>query len=128
MGVNIVNGRTIIGNNIVVRNGQVWVDGKLESKEDEKIINITVTGDIEELTVDYAQSVVVHGAVGKARTSSGNLEIDGDVNGDVQASSGDITIEGAVGGSVETSSGDVDIRGAVGGSVRKTSGDIKHRK
>ena len=54
-----------------------------------------------------------------------NIKIVGDV-GNVKTTSGDVEISGNVTGSIQTMSGDVKCK-TVGGSVTTMSGDIKHK-
>lgn len=103
-----INGRTYTGNSIVITNGKVVVNGK-DVTPDGKEINIQVAGNINELRADCCNTI----------------EVTGDVQ-TVATQSGDVTINGKVEGSVSTMSGDVDC-GSVGGSVSTMSGDIKHR-
>ena len=46
-----INGKTYTGNNIIVSNGKIMVDGKNVTSDD-KVINITVNGNIDSLKVD----------------------------------------------------------------------------
>lgn len=102
-----INGVTISGSrSVVVRNGQVIVDGKNVTPEDVKEINITVNGNVGKLDVDACQTISVTGDVSSVGTLSGDVTIDGDVKGSVKTLSGDVAC-GSVGGSVMTMSGDV---------------------
>lgn len=120
-----VNGITYHGNNVSIVNGKVIIDGKQADTKDDKVITITVTGNIESLEADYCKSIVVNGDVNKLRTTSGDVEC-GNVTGGVQTTSGDIEC-GNIGGDVNTTSGDIKCDD-VHGSVKTLSGDIKHRK
>ena len=104
-----INGNTYSGNNIVVTNGKVIVNGK-DVTPDSKEINISVQGDIDELKVDSCNKVSVTGNVKSVSTKSGDIDIAGNVEG-----------------SVQTMSGDVDC-GNINGAISTMSGDIKHRK
>jgi len=115
---------------IVNKNGKTYVDGKLLddldiNKMPEKEINITITGDIERLEVDYCERIQVNGSVKRINTTSGDVEVSGNVDGDVETVSGDVDIEGNVDGNVKTVSGDVECLD-VSGSVSTMSGDITH--
>ena len=104
-----INSNTYSGNNIVVRNGKVIVDGK-DVTPDSKEVNIVITGNVEQLNVDTCN----------------RIDIIGDVN-NVSTQSGDVKIKGEISGSVSTMSGDIDCKD-VGGSISTMSGDIKHKK
>lgn len=119
-----INGTTFSGNSIVVNNGRVIINGK-DQTPDGKEISIIVTGNIEELDVDYCKEVVINGNVTNARTGSGDLTCNS-ILGNAQSGSGDIECE-SIGGSVQTGSGDVKST-TIQGSVRTGSGDIKYKK
>lgn len=122
-----INGKTYNGNSVSIVNGRVYIDGKESLPGEEgKEINIVVTGNIENLEVDACQKILVTGNVGKVKTVSGDVDVNGNITGDVQTTSGDIECE-KIDGSIQTTSGDVSC-GNVGGSVKTLSGDIKHRK
>lgn len=104
-----INGNTYTGNSIVISNGKVIVNGK-EVTPDGKEINISVQGDIYELKVDTCNKVSVTGSVKSISTQSGDVEVTGDVDGNIS-----------------TMSGDVDC-GHVQGSISTMSGDVKHRR
>jgi len=104
-----INGNTYSGNSIVVTNGKVFINGK-DVTPDSKEINISVEGSVEELKVDACNKVSVTGSVKNISTKSGDVDVTGDVDGDIQ-----------------TMSGDVDC-GHVQGSVSTMSGDIKHKR
>jgi hypothetical protein len=120
-----INGKTFRGNSIQISKGSVIIDGEFQ-ETDEKIINITVEGNIENLETDYTNQIKITGDVGRVKSSSGDVDIVGNVNGPINSSSGDIEIDGNVIGDVETSSGDVKCKD-VTGSVKTKSGDIKKR-
>ena len=104
-----INGNSYNGNNIVVNNGRIIIDGK-DVTPDQKVIDIVVHGDINSLKVDSCQK----------------CNVNGDVHGDVSSMSGDIEIQGSA-NNVKSMSGDIDIGGSIQGSASTMSGDIKHR-
>ena len=111
MSVIKINQKTYRGRNIQISGNRVIIDGKEVKDEDQKIINITVEGDLEKLNVESAETVIVKGNVnGDAKTMSGDLEVGGDVTGNVKTMSGDVRC------------------GNIGGKVKTMSGDIKHRQ
>ena len=126
MSVITINGNTFIGNNVTIKNNKVIVDGKEVTFEDAKEINITVTGDIDDLKVDACNKVFVGGSVKSLATTSGDVEVNKDVTGNIKTTSGDIQVGGNAGGDVETISGDVTC-GAVAGNIKTISGDVKHK-
>jgi len=105
----IVNGSEYSGNNIVISNNKIIIDGN-DVTPDSKIIEIKIDSDINELKVDCCDKIEINGNVYSVKTQSGDVDISGDVSG-----------------SIKTMSGDVDC-GNVTGSISTMSGDIKHRK
>ncbi len=102
-----INQSTFHCNNITISGeGKVTIDGKLVSFEDSKEINITVQGDIEQLQVECCNKVSVTGNATNINTKSGDVEVSGNVNGNIQTMSGDVQC-GNVGGNISTMSGDV---------------------
>lgn len=103
----VINGVEYSGSNININSsGSVTIDGSIVSTVSDKVINIVVQGDCD--SVD---------------TSSGDIKVWGNVNGNVNASSGDIDVEGDVKGNVNTSSGDVHAD-KIYGRTSTISGDI----
>lgn len=105
-----INGVTIegdfAGRNVFVQDGQVIIDGKTIDLPDEKIINIGITGDVQEVR-NGAGKVMVLGNVGHIQTGSGDVSVEeGTVQGNIQTGSGDVKC-GNVMGSVRTGSGDI---------------------
>lgn len=93
----VVNGDVIRGqkiNSMVISGGRITIDGKSLSEldvEDEKEINITIQGDLERLEVDYCNTLHVTGNAKRVKANKGDIEIGGDVQGDVHANMGTIT-------------------------------------
>ena len=54
----IINNTTHIGSSVCVINGKVIIDGK-DLTPDSKEISISVSGDIDSLTVDYCRNMQV---------------------------------------------------------------------
>lgn len=120
-----INGVTYSGGNSIVAVGnKVMIDGK-DVTPDSKIINITVEGNVGEVSADYCQKIIVKGTVTNVQTASGDVKCN-DVTGSVTTMSGEVEAAN-VGGSITTMSGDVKC-GTVAGSVRTTTGDIKNAK
>lgn len=95
-----VNGKTVrvSGNNIIVSNGKVIVDGKVIEENLAGDITVIVEGNCNK--VDAAGSVEVHGDCGSV-DCSGSCTIRGNVTGNVDAS-GSVTC-GNIGGDIDCS-------------------------
>ena len=125
-------GRVITGaKSIVINNGKTFIDGKpideLETnKMPEKEINITITGGIENLKIDSCNRVQVTGNVKKIDTTCGDVEVAGNVEGNIDTSSGNVKVTGDVGGNVDTGSGNVHCQD-IAGDVETGSGNVYHR-
>lgn len=122
-----INNNGYVGRSIVIRDNKIIIDGKDVTSElgEEKKINITVNGDIDNLEVDYSNELKVYGNVGKLSSGSGDVTCL-NVTGGVRSGSGDIECE-SIEGDVQTGSGDVKAE-TITGSVKTGSGDIKYRK
>lgn len=101
----VINGNTYSGNNIVVKNGKVLIDGNDVTPET-KEINISVEGNIESLKVDSCNTVNVTGSVTNVSTVSAKVKVTGDVAGGIQTVSGNVDC-GDVGGSINSVSGNI---------------------
>ena len=126
MSVISINGKTYYGNSISITNGKVYIDGKVSSDENDKVITISVDGDLDSIVADHCNKIEIRGNVRIIKNSSGDISISDKVLGDVSTQSGDIEC-GDVQGNVETQSGDVKC-GIVNGSVSTVTGDIKNKK
>lgn len=100
-----INGKSFFGNNIVVNNGKVIIDGK-DVTPDSKVINIQVDGNVDMLQVDNCDKMEINGDANSAKTTNGNISISGSVKGDVQTTNGNVVC-GQVGGSVSTKNGNI---------------------
>lgn len=103
-------------------NGKVIINGK-DVTPNSKEITIQVNGDIENLDVDFANSIKISGNVGKLRTGSGDVSCS-NVTGGIQTGSGDVECEN-IDGDVQTGSGDVKAK-TITGSVKTGSGKVKY--
>ena len=101
-----VNGKTYKGNNVSISNNKVYIDGKLENQEDEKVINVVVNGNINTLTIDYCDNLEMVGDCGIVASKNGDVVIKGNVANDVTSKNGNIVC-GNVGGNVETKNGNI---------------------
>lgn len=84
-----INGGNFEGSNLQIKNKKIYIDGKLIEIED-KVINITVNGNIESLKVDSCDSIDIVGNVGSCDAKNGNVKITGDVLGDVETMNGNV--------------------------------------
>jgi len=118
-----INGQSFTGKNVVVSNNKIMIDGKeAEINYEEKTFNIVVTGDVESV-VNESGLINVTGNAGEIKSTSGDIEIGGEVKGDVKTTSGDVASKGDIVGDVGTVSGDVDAK-SIKGKVNTISGDI----
>lgn len=99
----IINGKTYHGNNIVVKNNKVHVNDKTEDIQGSEL-SIKVEGDICDLTID-----------------NGNVNITGDVRGDIACCNVDITgnVEGDIAGNSITVGGNCE--GDIAGNTIKVN-------
>ena len=101
-----INNKSFSGNNIVVSNNKVYIDGKLQEQDgNERNISIVVEGNISTLQVDVCDKIEIKGEVGSVKTSSGDVDC-GNVKGRVHTMSGDVMCDDVYGG-ISTMSGDV---------------------
>ncbi|KVP65637.1 hypothetical protein WJ96_04520 [Burkholderia ubonensis] len=121
----IINGKRLLGGNLRIQHGDVYIDGNRVELGKVPKIDIVVQGNLETMEVGAASSIEVQGSVGKLKTGSGGVKC-GEVRGDVSTGSGDVEC-GDVQGSVTTASGDVDCRN-VGGNIKTVSGDVTTRR
>ena len=120
-----INGMKYEGSTVVIKGNKVTVNGK-DVTPDTKVVNIMIEGNVDKVSADYCEKIVVSGNAKTIQTTSGDIQC-GEVQGNVQTTSGDIECAGNVGGNIQTVSGDVKCEN-VTGSVKTLSGDIKKRK
>ncbi len=116
MGLTIIkdghgNIKQISGGTISIVNGKIFTNGQAvnEINTDEKVINITIEGDVERLEVDYCKTIKVTGNAKRIHTSCGDIEVGGDVSGDVHTNCGSISC-GNVDGDCHTNMGSIHHR------------------
>lgn len=83
MGIFNINGMTIKGNNIVINDGKIIVDGVTLKKEFQGIVELIVTGDVQKIISDSA--VTIKGDVLGSIDAGNSVEVEGDVHGNVKA-------------------------------------------
>lgn len=97
-------------NNVEIRGGRVFVDGKpieeLDAPQNEKNITINITGDVERLKVDYCGDVNIQGNAGRVETHGGNVKVKCDVLGDVETHGGNVNCM-AIGGDCTVHGGNI---------------------
>lgn len=121
-----INGKTITSSgSISIINGKVFIDGKEQETGDEKVINISIEGNVEKLEAPGCGTITVSGNAGTISTTSGDVEVGGDVSNGINSTSGDIEVEGNVSGNVSTTSGNIKCKN-VAGNANTMSGNIKH--
>jgi hypothetical protein len=123
MGSININNMGYVGKSIIVTKNKIIIDG-VDVTPDAKIVNITVTGDVEAVSADICEKITVTGNVKTISTTNGDVKC-GNVEGNVSLTNGDIEC-GDVKGDVHNMSGDIKC-GTVGGNVKTMSGDIKHK-
>ena len=97
-----------INGDISLESDNVIIVGGRRIECGSRIAGINICGNVK--TVQNLPNIVVNGNVGNVSTTSGDIQVHGNVSGSVSAVSGDIDIQGSVAGSVSTVSGDVDVR------------------
>ena len=103
-----INSKSYSGNNIQINNGRIIIDGvDITSDINEKVINVSIEGNVD--LISKCDNVTVKGNVNKVDTGAGDIDITGDVAGDIKTGAGDITVRGNVSGNVKTSAGDIEI-------------------
>jgi hypothetical protein len=115
--------RVVTNGSVVISNNRIFIDGEEVAVGEEKNIIINISGDVQKLEVDCCNFVSITGNAGTARTTSGTIQVEQNVDGDVETVSGDVEIGGSVNGSVSTTSGDVEA-GTIQGGCSTVSGDI----
>jgi len=120
----LINGSSYEGTTVIVSN-RIIIDG-VDVTPVDKNIDITITGDVDRISVASCDSLHVTGNVGSLETVSGDPEIEGDVNGNINSVSGDVHVKGLVGGDVDTTSGNV-TASSISGNVKTVSGNIRTR-
>lgn len=121
-----INNSLYQGRSISVRGKKIYIDNN-EIVVDEKIINITVEGNLDRLEAEVCNDVKINGNVGTVAVSVGEVEITGNVEHDVVTSTGDAKIGGDVRGDVKTMTGDISAK-SINGKCSTMNGDISIKK
>lgn len=109
--MNIINGKVYPSGSVRITNNKVYINGVLQTGDEleQKVINIEITGPVNQLEVDACEKLIVNGDIQNLKTLSGDVDCQN------------------VTGSVTTMSGDVDANN-IGGSVTTMSGNVKYKK
>jgi hypothetical protein len=113
-----INGQTVTGKSIVVRNGRLEVDG--EGFDLKGLLQVTIVGDVASLQVD-AGTVEIQGHCQDINTGSGDVMC-GAVAGGVKTGSGNVMCHDVF-STVTTGSGNVTAE-EIHGAVNTRSGNI----
>ena len=100
-----INGQIYNGNSIIVKNNNIIIDGDNVTPK-EKNITITVEGNIDKINADIVDEINIHGDCNSIKTMSGDVTINGSVDGNVQTMSGDVEAE-TINGNISTMSGNI---------------------
>lgn len=111
-----INGNTISGN---YTNGSISITTKGD--------NVYINGDLVHTTNDKNITVIIKGDAKEVRTTSGGINVYGNVSNGVISTSGDINVEKDILGNVSSVSGDV-CADTIHGSVNTVSGDIRFHR
>ena len=115
MGVIIKNqsgcvSRDVVGKTISIIGGKTFINGEpineLNDIGEERVINITIEGNVERLEVECCKTITVKGGAKRVHTHCGDIDICGDVEGDVHTNCGSINC-GNVGGDCHTNMGSI---------------------
>jgi hypothetical protein len=116
-----VNGKSVrVNGNLSLINGKWFVNGSevdinalAEKQEQEQQVTITINlaegSFIEHLDIDTCKHIVINGTCKRVKTGMGDIEIHGNVDGDVHTNMGSIEC-GNVGGDAHSNIGSVTYR------------------
>lgn len=100
-----INGVSYRGSDISMDgSGNLVIDGKTITQIQEKVINVVVNSNVEELSTTNGD-VTVNGCVGDISTTNGGIDIDGDVK-DVSTTNGNVSAN-TIHGKVKTVNGNI---------------------
>jgi len=92
----IVNKSSYYGKNIQIINGKVLIDG-VDATPSSKAIIVSIEGNIENLYLEYSNSITIKGNVSNIKTASGDIIIHGDVTNGITTVSGDVRCQNVIG-------------------------------
>ena len=100
----VINGKHYTGNNVVVTDQHIIIDGQVIESSQIPDIRIEVHGDAESIE-STSGKIIIHGNAGNTKTVSGDVAC-GNVINTVTTTSGDVSCKN-IGGNVRTVSGNV---------------------
>lgn len=104
----IINGVSYSGSDFSMSvNGNLVIDGNSVTTINEKVINISIDSDVEELSTTNGD-VSVCGSVSEIKTTNGDVDVHGDVN-DVKTTNGNVLAK-TINGKVKTVNGSIKTR------------------
>lgn len=133
----VINGVTIAGGrNVCVKDGIVWVDGKvLDSKLNKDlellqkihvVINVPESAKDAVVKTGSVGPVTVNGPVSRIETTNGQVLAQANV-GSVHTTNGNVHVAAAVSGSVHTTNGNIHAA-SIGGRASSVNGHVHHSK
>lgn len=117
----IVNKLKYQGDELTIKHSRIIINGQ-DVTPDSKHVEISVQGNLKTLECDYAQRIDIAGNVDDAHSTSGTMNITGDVLGDARSTSGAIRCRD-IKGNVQTVSGSVKSN-SIAGKVSTISGNV----
>lgn len=100
-----INGRQFAGRNIIVDGDVVVVDGEVQEGIETQRLSIEIHGDVERVETEHGDVEAKH-ITGSVKTMSGDVNVSGNIGGDVSTMSGDVHAT-HIGGGISTMSGDI---------------------
>lgn len=102
-----VNKNTYHGKNVQVVNGKIIIDN-VDVTPTSKTVIISVEGNIENLIVEYSNTITIKGDVCNIKTASGDITIYGNITNGITTVSGDVNCENVT-GNIKSVTGDIKI-------------------
>ena len=108
-----INGRQYTapdGVSVSVINNKVYFNGKLAedfNNSKEKNIEINIEGNCKELKTDSGNITINGNVEGNVKTDTGNINISGDIYKDVNTDTGNVMCRGNINGNVKTDTGNI---------------------
>lgn len=103
-GQTTINGRSYSGNNITIKNGEVYVDGVRQADLPDGEREVIVSGDVVSVSSESG-GITIHGSAASVKTTNGSVKC-GDVSGSVSTVNGNITAS-TIGGNASSVNGNV---------------------
>lgn len=104
-----INGKTyenIYGDMTITDDGAILVNGKpIEEYKEPIRVEITIVGDVKDISTVNAPVNVDGGTVQTASTKNGNIVVKGNILGNAETGNGNITVAGSIRGEATTKNG-----------------------